>query len=143
MDSGEKTPRQLIQALYAAQNESDRLALKAQIQGTHTIVFVKELVPNQVAPQPLEIDQWDDDQEPVGNRPLPEILDCLQGGMGLSLEVLGGIEYCIRWKDGQIIFEVWDSETEHTEQPYASLEQLLKAEGERPSFKLEAFMLIG
>ncbi len=141
--SGEKTPRQLVEAIFAAKTEADLLALKAQIQSTRTLVSVKELVPNQVAPEPLVFDQWDDDQEPVGNRPLSEIQDCLQDGLGLSLEVLGGMEYCIRWQDGQIIFEVWNEETEHTEQPYDSLEELLKAEGARPSFKLEVFMLIG
>ena len=143
MDSSEeKTPRQLVQALYASQNEGDRQALRAEIQGTHSIDLVKEFIPHQAMPEPLEISQWDD-QEPVGNRPLAEILDCLQGGLGLSLEVLGGIEYCIEWKSGQFVFEVWYEETEHTQQTYDSLEQLLKAEGQRPSFKLEAFMLIG
>ena len=141
--SGEKTPRQLIQALYAAQNEGDQRALRTEIQSTHSIDLVKELVPHQAMPEPLAFDEWDDDQEPVGSRPPSEILDCLQDGMALSLEVLGGIEYCIEWKAGQFIFEVWYEETEHTQQTYDSLEQLLKAEGARPSFKLEAFMLIG
>jgi hypothetical protein len=142
--SGEKTPRQLIQALYAAQNEGDLRALRAEIQGTHSIDLVEELVPGQATPeQPLVFDQWDD-QEPVGSRPQAGILDLLYGGLALSL-VVGDQEYCIAWKDSQFIFEIWhqQGETRTLCLEYDSLDDLLQVEGARPSFDLRAFVSIG
>jgi hypothetical protein len=139
----EQTPRQLVQALYAAQTESDRLALKAQIQSSHTIDLVEELVPGQATPEPLVFDQWDD-QEPVGSRPQAGILDLLYGGLSLSL-VVGDQEYCIAWKNGQFIFEIWhqQGETRTLCLEYDSLDELLQVEGARPSFDLRAFVSIG
>src|SRR5262249_7187294 len=49
---------------------------------------------------------WDEVQEPVGCRPLSEIVDLLHEGVALSL-ITGQEEYCIEWQDGQFCFEVW------------------------------------
>lgn len=131
-----KTPRQLIEALYAAQNEAARRALRAQISTRNV-----EYVPDQVMPEPLEFACWDEEQEIVGRRPQSEIQDLLQGGLALDL-VLGGMAYNIIWR-GQFVFEVYLDDVRDQVQTYDSLDDLLQAEASRPGFNLEAFVVIG
>jgi hypothetical protein len=132
----EKTPRLLIKAFFAAQNEGDRQTLRAQIEARNL-----ELVPDQVTPEPLSIASWDEEYEVVGNRATPEIEELLRLGAALSL-VLGGVEYSI-WRPGQFVFEVYVNNLRDQVQTYDSLDSLIQAEGSRSGFNLEAFVVIG
>lgn len=101
-----------------------------------------DLDDEQVMPPPLNLDLPPEEHEYVGDRPQEEIIDILQDGVDLSLSVAQD-EYCIEWKGGKFVFEVWHGETTRTyAQPYDSLGALLQAEESRPSFDLSAFELI-
>lgn len=101
-----------------------------------------DLDDEQVMPPPLTFDLPPEECEYVGERSPEEVITILQEGAALSLYVAQD-EYCIEWKDGKFVFEVWHGEaTRAYAQPYDSLEFLLQVEQSRPSFDLSAFELI-
>jgi len=140
------TPRKLVQQLYAASNWVEELAIRALIQGTRHANLVDDSLPGQAMPTAIRIEDIPDlKREPVGRRPLSEVVDLLNEGRTLSLEV-GSEEYCIEVTQGQILFTIYDlCETGEAiySQSYDSLDILIQEEGSRSSFELDVFMAIG